>query len=86
MNNNNPEICNLIKDAISFIKDKRASEAIVSLKTASSKLSDTDKQYEASDIIKWVIKMLEAEDTAVALHVMQAVIKTTDCRHLKIYE
>jgi hypothetical protein len=84
-NNNNNEICDLIKDAISFIKDKRPSEAITSLQTASSKLPDTEKQYEASDIIKWVIKMLEAKDIGAALHVMQAVINTTGCSHLRIY-
>jgi enolase len=85
MSRNNKELCDFIKDAISFIKNKRSSEAIVSLQTASSKLPDTDQQYEASDIIKWVIKMLEAEDTGAALHVMQAVINTTGYRHLQLY-
>ncbi len=76
MTSNNTEICNLIKDAISFMKNEKPSEAIVCLKDAQSKLPD------ASDTIKGVVELIERGNVPEGLKLMQAVLNVTGCRHL----
>lgn len=80
MSIDNTEICNTIKDAISFIKEDKYSEAIKSLESIRSKL--TERQESGFDVINEIVESLERKDKGGALHFFQVIINKTGCKGL----
>jgi hypothetical protein len=79
----NTQICEYVKESLSFLKENKVDEAINSLNTAKSNLSDNE-----SKLIKEVISTLESNDekrVAEARHIMQAVIHQFECKGLRPY-
>jgi|SRR5829696_6138514 hypothetical protein len=87
MTSNNRDVCNLIKDTISFMKDERYFEARQSLDAVRSELQDDQGLIEhmlvhleqAETAKSKRAKEVEEKERAFAFHEMQAVINMGNC-------
>jgi hypothetical protein len=75
----------MLKETVLLIKRKEYDDAIRNLELIIKQLNLYGTKVSENNAIRWVIKILDTKDdkaVPVALHVMQAVVKGTDCKGL----